>query len=232
MREMLIGFDVLAIPEAARWPMRNEKDREPFFLRPEIAWPISVDRLICPSIFQPAVQQQGEMKMVLRQFPNALEITRTTIGRNIDWPESELNIAGYWTNVSHMLLWLNENRVQPAALRFPVALRIFLDGTAISDPWVQSILLNGIHPPLPNSSWSRLGYDVADGGQVSALSNCSYEAPEMADARRRWQSSVNDSGLLADLDSAVAVRDLSNKRVAEHAPFYIYEVFRIPLLPV
>jgi hypothetical protein len=52
---------------------------------------------------------------------------------------------------------------------------------------------------------------------------------EMTRARESWGSDVNEWGLLSSFEKSVALRDFSNGRVREHAPFYVYEIFRIGL---
>jgi hypothetical protein len=52
MIRLLLGFDVLAVPELATWVDERRTSREIFFLNRQARWPISVDRVTCPSIFQ------------------------------------------------------------------------------------------------------------------------------------------------------------------------------------
>ncbi len=229
MIRLLLGFDILAVPEVASWDKRGAAELNLFLLRPEIKSPISVDRLICPSIFQPEAQRSGQMELVLTRFSESLEANRTTIHRSIEWPDSELNILGLWTDISSMLEWLKERPDLNQLVRMPVAIRIFLDGTTISDPLWQTVSEDGTNPAEPAHGWLSLGYDVADRGQTSALSDCEYQQDEMTRARGSWASDVNDWGLLTSFENAVAIKDFSNGRVREHAPFYIYEVFRIGL---
>ena len=227
MIRLLLGFDILAVPEVATWDMRDATQLDLFLLRPEIKSPISVDRLICPSIFQPEVQRSERMELVLTRFSGSLEANRTTIHRPIEWPDSELNILGLWTNKSQMLQWLKQRPDVRKLVRVPIGIRVFLDGTTISDPFWQTISDGGTDAAEPAQGWTSLGYDVADSGQISALSDCGYQEDEMKRARASWGSDVNEWGLLSSFQSAVALKDFSNSRVPEHAPFYVYEIFRI-----
>lgn len=227
MIRLLLGFDILAVPEVATWDTRGAKELDLFLLRPEIKSPISVDRLICPSIFQPEVQRSERMELVLTRFSRSLEANRTTTHRPIDWPESELNILGLWSDMSKMLLWLKQRPDLNELIRVAIAIRIFLDGTTISDPLWQTISEGGSDPAELAQGWPSLGYDVADNGQISALSDCGYQEDEMKRARASWGSDVNEWGLLSSVQNAVALKDFSNSRVPEHAPFYVYEIFRI-----
>ena len=49
----------------------------------------------------------------------------------------------------------------------------------------------------------------------------------MTQARLRWGNHVNDSGLLDNLEAALAFKAFSDTRVPELAPFYVYEIFKI-----
>ena len=51
MSELLLGFDILALPQAVFGDPWSLEGPEEYLLRPEIKTPVSVDRLICPSIF-------------------------------------------------------------------------------------------------------------------------------------------------------------------------------------
>ena len=225
--QLLLGFDVLAVPEIAHWNVPNDKGRELFLLRPEVKSPLSVDRLICPSVFQPEILESKGARLVLAQFYESIKASRALAERPVEWPESELNILGYWTNAQRMRSWLNKQPELEKLVRFPVAIGIFLDSATISDPLWQTVSDGGNDPTSPTQGWSSLGYDVADRGQISALSDCSYASEELIQARVHWGNSVNDCGLLNDLDASLEFKKYSDARVVEHAPFYLYEIFRL-----
>jgi len=76
--------------------------------------------------------------------------------------------------------------------------------------------------------WDFLGFDVAD-GTTSGLSNCGYDEHQLAGLRRVWAPRLNHHGLFRELTDALAFRWLTNKRVPEHAPFYVYALWVVPL---
>jgi len=82
-------------------------------------------------------------------------------------------------------------------------------------------------PRRPADDWSFLGFDVADGMHFSGLSNCGYEPSERPRFRRDWAGQLNGHHLFEDLSSARAFRDATNVRVVEHAPFFVFALFRI-----
>ncbi len=203
MKNLLLGFDVLGEPERMGRRVWDEQERQKFLLHPEIRLPVSVDRLICPSIFQPGGHRDGNLA-----------------------GEKNVNILGLWDNAALMLKWVEQRPKMKELIRFPVAVQL-ISSPGSSDPMWDTISGQDTEPPTPSQEWDRLGYDVADRGPTSALSNCSYTSEEMAEARRRWGNCINQSGLLEKLEDALLVTSFSDVRVPEHKPFFVYEIFRI-----
>lgn len=69
-----------------------------------------------------------------------------------------------------------------------------------------------------------LGFDVADDGLTSGLSNCGY-GPSDREQAEPFSLSLNEHGLFSTIEAANAFRLFSDARVAEHAPFFVYGVF-------
>lgn len=79
--------------------------------------------------------------------------------------------------------------------------------------------------------WTFLGFDVTD-GSISGLCNCGYHEPELAILRPTWASRLNEHGLFSEMADALAFRKLTDERVTEHAPFYVYGMWIVgPALP-
>ncbi|MFP6757397.1 MAG: hypothetical protein VCC99_04155 [Alphaproteobacteria bacterium] len=78
-------------------------------------------------------------------------------------------------------------------------------------------------PPLlgHSESWAVIGFDVADTGFISGLSNCGYDDEERAGLNREWGPRINDHGLFESTDDAREFVAVSNARIPEHAPFYV-----------
>jgi hypothetical protein len=79
-------------------------------------------------------------------------------------------------------------------------------------------------------AWQPLGWDVADNGLVSGLSNCGY-CPDVEDVealRQAFGPRLNKHGLFDDLADAEAFRAISDARVPEHASFLIHRLFLVP----
>ena len=73
----------------------------------------------------------------------------------------------------------------------------------------------------------RLGYDVADEVMTSGLSNCGYSNKEREVVRPRWASRLNRFHLFDDDDAALQFKVLSDARVPEHAPFFVFGIYRL-----
>lgn len=72
------------------------------------------------------------------------------------------------------------------------------------------------------------GFDIADLSGISALSNCEYSPQEKERLARFWEARLNAFGLLATDDDAKEFRQLSNSRVPEHSPFWVFGIWRVP----
>jgi hypothetical protein len=69
-----------------------------------------------------------------------------------------------------------------------------------------------------------LGYDVADEGLTSGLSNCGYER-EDREAANVFAPLLNRHGLFDTIEAADDFRRFSDQRVPEHSPFYVYGLY-------
>ncbi|MEZ4237322.1 MAG: hypothetical protein R3F59_14460 [Myxococcota bacterium] len=81
-------------------------------------------------------------------------------------------------------------------------------------------------PMKVDPDWQRLGWDIVSGVFPSALTNCGVQEgdPALLDA---WIAALNDHHLFEQLPDAFAFRDVSNRRVREHAPFSVLGLYRV-----
>jgi hypothetical protein len=218
--QILLGFDLLRDPERSAWPKWDYQTRERYLLRPEIEWPISVDRLICPSIFQPdPIRSETGLFQPLNRFAKAL----VSAVEQDDPPEDEFNLIGYWRNLFQMQKWLATRPELTHSARFGVCISVFVDENSPHNDWWDALGSGISHPP---SEYLSLGFDVADKDQTSILSNCGRGAAEIDADRKKWAATINDFGLFADNHSAAEFRD-AHSQVADHSPAYIYEIARV-----
>ena len=73
----------------------------------------------------------------------------------------------------------------------------------------------------------ELGYDIADRYLVSGLSNCMLSPHELADIRRTWSEQINLFGLFSSTANAAAFRQVCDRLIPEHAPFFVYRIRKI-----
>jgi hypothetical protein len=233
MRKVLLGFDLLATTALATW-VSPAVNREQYFLRPDVDWPISVDRVTCPSIFQPEYRSRHEAGTVLTRFPISGSLSterqklRALTHLPVDWSQSELNDLGLWPDFSLMQAWIKKNRTIRDLVRLGVTIQVYVE-VSKENPW-QELSESGrakAGKSIPRSQ--GLGFDVADRHQNSFLSGYQHPTEELSQARIGWGDNVNKWGLLNELQRAVSYKDFANEKMSDQAPFYVYEVSEVSL---
>ena len=211
MEERLLGFDVRELDQSALWDVAT---RELFLLRVDVTQPLSVDTLIWPSVFDTGqgigLPQTHRERLYLAGIP-----LPSWIGPN----------AGLWDDLDRMRQYL------AASLSHPhphVVLAVsWISDNSFADAAPAGPSLEPVTPPLRDVSWRLLGFDVADGSMLSGLSNCGYSPDEAAGLRPASRSSLNGNHLFADVADALRFKHLADKRVPEHAPFFVYGLFAV-----
>ena len=181
-----------------------------------------------------------------RDYLFRLDVTPLSIDEQV-WP-SAFAAHGVprpdWVGIFDPL-WEDLGRLQEAvrgakSLSGEISLAAFGRMTGAGSPEELAVLetqMRGIHPDgtpgdLPakiaepstlQPGWAFLGYDVADLGGLSGLMNCGFvpEAEDVEALRLRWGPRLNDFHLFDRLEDACEFKDFSNRRVAEHAPFFV-----------
>jgi hypothetical protein len=82
-------------------------------------------------------------------------------------------------------------------------------------------------PAARSPEWQLLGFDVSDGGLLSGLSNCGYTPDEIHMLRPQWQPRLNARHLFDAVEDAFEFRQLTDARVPEHAPFFVFGLYLI-----
>jgi hypothetical protein len=201
----LLGFDARENELAGRNTPIPPKIREVMLLRPEIESPYSVDRHIWPTQFL--------------YFPHTRTYTRVPPLIETD-KESEYD---FWPNLTQMQRSLAENGRQAIL----IAVQMLAPENITFSKYVPpNIHLKTDPKSIPDGSIC-LGFDVADSGFWSGLSNCGYSEEERKRLRPEWQSKINDFGLLQTEQDALIFREMTDIRVPEHAPFWVYKLYRL-----
>ena len=70
-----------------------------------------------------------------------------------------------------------------------------------------------------------LGYDVANGGTLSGLSNCGYTDVALKYCRENYLQHLNQHGLFEDFGVALDFLSYTNQRTPADSPFYVYSLY-------
>jgi hypothetical protein len=196
--EQLLGFDVREMWSQmnATWP---ESRKARYLLRADVTKVLSVDSLVWP-------------RVVL-----GLE-------KNVRAP-SQWRDLGLWENLHHLQEYLQQNA--EATPRPYQVIGITLLRNALPVP--KQEMWRSLVPTVPaslNKEWAFLGYDVADEGFISGLSDCGYEADELH-LRTGWELALNEWHLFTQRKLAIKFQRMTDQRVDEHAPFCIYGLYSL-----
>ena len=203
----LLGFDGREDAEDCRKTPIPSAVREEFLLRPEIECPFSVDWHTWPShfLYYPQIRH-----LIGPGEPALIETDADCRG-------------GLWLSLERMRRRLSENRRNAVA----VAIEVFSPDRASLDEFPSPLVYSQTEPEILPAGSALLGFDVADSGFCSALSNCGYSVDERNELRPQWQSRINDFGLLKTQEAAIEFKEVSDRRVIEHAPFWVYRLHRL-----
>jgi hypothetical protein len=212
LKSDLVGFDARLAGEwylTGRW---SPERRETFLLDPSVQWPLSVDWWVWPSLFR------DEVADTLRRHPlDELLISP-------DMSDYRVHAIGLWTSASAMKRRVEEAHATDRSV--PVAVELCSEhGFERVPDWNDR--LGGASPcEPPRVGWPLLGFDVADIGYISALSNCGWAEDARAIMQQRWLPHLNEHGLFEDADAASDFLPVAEDLVSEHAPFFVYALRR------
>jgi hypothetical protein len=201
----LLGFDAREDEEDGKKTPIPTEVREVILLRPEIELPFSVDVHIWPSQFL----YYPHFHKVARK-PPLIEVHRDSG-------------SDFWLNLTQMRKLLTKNG-RTAIL---IAVELLAPESLASSDFPSPNTYSATEPnDVPDGSIC-LGFDVADSGFLSGLSNCGYSEEDRARLRPEWQSRINDFGLITSEQDAFRFKEITNTRVPEHAPFGVYRLHRL-----
>ena len=163
--------------------------------------PLSVDRLAWPSLFAGAPDADDAIPIPAWVGPT----------------------AQLWENLDRMRACL---AVADADLTGAAIVAIGWLSVGFHDPDGPYAVRSEPSNALPG--WQLLGYDVADRWLLSGLCNCGWEPGEIPPPSARSAAELNEHHLFRDPDPAFHFAELTSRRVPEHAPFFVYSVYRLP----
>ncbi len=209
---LVLGFD-LRLPAASYLDVDwGAERRQRFLLRPEITRPLSVDRMAWPSLFE---------------FPGCALLASRDSGRApFETNDHRERCSLLWSSLSRMAAALPVDLGCLAARCETIRIDLESHAPVLADGDWGYILDGPIDRAALGNEWQFLGFDVADPSCCSALSNCGYLPEEHASLADAWGPKLNEAGLLASQDDADAFRTLSDRRIREHAPFFVLALYR------
>ena len=202
LKQIVIGFDIreMWMPFSEQWP-QERIDR--FCLREDVKKVLSTDTRVWPSVF--------DLESVKR-------------------PEKWFGfVQNQWASLSTMRQHLDCRQEGQGGLVWTVGLTLVPSLCDEHQLQLWDNMIGATDPLDLNENWALLGYDVSDKFLLSGLSNCGF-APEQEDVeemRRRWSSCLNHFHLFEDPLQASEYAKVADMRVSEHAPFFVFGLWRL-----
>lgn len=197
--EKLVGFDAreMELDPEKAW---SQERKATYLLRTDVDKPLSTDTLVWPSV------------LPLEGVPSP------------DFPASSLRL---WDSLPKLKERLSTIRNLVRKPYWIIAISILMRGLSQTENELWSPRLSKTVPSARNKNWEFLGYDVSDLALLSGLSNCGYEPDEIQSMRARWVKHLNRYHLFTDDAQATEFKSLSDRRVDEHAPFFVFVLYRV-----
>jgi hypothetical protein len=197
-QEQLLGFDIRETGSQmdAIW---SPSRKDTFLLRTDVTKVLSVDRYVWPKV-APGVD------------------------KNVRAPRQWRDL-GLWENLQQLREYLQQNRDAVQQPYQVIAITLLPDALPVEEQEVWASLAPTV-PASLSKEWAFLGYDIADEGFISGLSNCGYEANELH-LRDGWSPYLNDRHLFPEKEQALKFKRMTDQRVPEHAPFCIYGLYSL-----
>lgn len=207
MFRQTLGFDVRLPHHAYVSALWTDDRRHTFLLNPGVAWPLSVDATVWPSLFR------------YDDLVPSKSLSRIQI-EPVDIYQESLEL---WDSPSSMLRAVKESSgVLPSAV-IPVAVEILSRRAFEEFEFWRAVLPDTLGPI--SDPWICLGYDVADASRLSGLTNCSYTSEARRRLEAEWGKTLNEFGLFSNPEAALDFARLTDHRVPEHSPFFAYGIY-------
>jgi len=210
----LLSFDAreMCVPSEQEWDTCR---LDVALIKSDIVKPLSVDNAVWKRVIDVANPQSQNSILVEKAVPQ-------WIGSHID----------LWSNLSDLQTFCAEVDGLLPKPYWIIAISIMEDLDLLnylrSKADFESLIhLNEAQPSQINDQWEFLGFDVADAGRLSGLTNCFYTEIEKTYSTKTFEPSLNQFHLFEDIEQANNFRLYSNQRVKEHSPFFIYGLFKI-----
>jgi hypothetical protein len=203
LQEYLLGFDSRRlISNIHEW---SEQRRDQYLLRTNVRFPLSVDEIV----WDPVSHVYPEFVV----------------------PAENIFHANLWVNLDILNEALSFLQAGNNAMYSIIALTLAVNSMDMMKEW---LLLHGMEHDQINlfdrerhPEWMKLGYDVVDAYGLSGMMNCGYTEEDKTELREFQQKNLNEHHLFNDAHEADSFRIYTNKRVVEHAPFYVMGIYLV-----
>jgi hypothetical protein len=199
--EYLLGYDVRMMQPAKIGSWTEDRKRA-YLLKQDVEFVLSTDVHVWPSLF-----------------------TRNEF--IVAGSESANTALFLWRELSRLVKYVEKSGGDRLAGCYCKAIAIGLVLSTLSSAerqqW-QPMLWSTI-PATVESRWTLLGYDVSDTALLSSLSNCAYSPSEARELGAQFAEQLNSYHLFNSLKSAQTFSRESNRRVPEHAPFFVFSLY-------
>ncbi len=196
--ELLLGFDIREMWSQmdATWP---ESRKASYLLRADVTKVLSVDPLVWPRVVR-------------------------GVEKNVRAP-SQWRDLGLWENLHHLQEYLQQNAGATQRPYQVIGITLLRNALPVHEQEMWASLAPTV-PAALSKQWTFLGYDVADDGFISGLSDCGYEADELH-LKTGWELALNEWHLFTQRRQAIKFQRMTDQRVDEHAPFCIYGLYSL-----
>jgi hypothetical protein len=133
-----------------------------------------------------------------------------------------------WRDLNKLKTYLEEEHTRILERYWTIAVTLSTDTCHEPEKLLwKSVVLHAC-PRKLSSTWSFLGYDVADRFLFSALTNSvHHKHKDYEEIKAAFLNGINSYHLLRNTELAICFREVANRRSPEHKPFFVFGVWRI-----
>lgn len=211
----IIGFDVRYAPATFVRDRWEPPTRELYLVDPTVPVPLSVDRTVWPSRFR---MQDAEPPPITR-------LDDILVPRNDDTAYFEA--FDLWPSFGWMFMHHKESAAGDCAVAIGLVEERAYGPGFNPDSWWRAIYPTAFPASQLDPAWPLLGFDAANSGMLSALTNCGRTGP-LADATRQtYGSRLTEHGLLKEEADAVKFAEEANRWAQGDGPFYAFAIYLV-----
>jgi hypothetical protein len=205
--QRLLGFSArerwLSPPgDGAREGGWTEENKRAWLLHSDVERPLSVDHLVWPTVF---------------------DVDQTLLEPDYHGPLQDL-----WSDLGAMISCIDKQWKGSWKSSAIIAITLCLPEAGELAAEISELGMDTTIPATIDSEWHVLGFDVADRWLLSGLSNCTHTTEADFQAlRQRFAFSINRYHLFDLEQHARDFRCVSDLRVKDHAPFFVFCIWLI-----